>query len=179
VRVLRTPVRSPQANAICERLVSTLRRECLDFIMPLGERHLRQVLRSWVTHYNHARVHMSLGPGVPAPLTPSPPENPHRHRLPTDQMIRSKAVLGGLHDEYWLEKIAEARMGFLRSTTISGHSLSLSPNDLATRDARSGWQLSSNCCGAITTSSGLHRALQFRPEVRTPSKLVWPRDGSR
>jgi transposase InsO family protein len=106
VRVLRTPVRSPQANAICERLVGTLRRECLDFIIPLGERHLRQVLRSWVTHYNHARVHMSLGPGVPAPLTPSPPENPHRHRLPTDQMIRSKAVLGGLHHEYWLEKIA-------------------------------------------------------------------------
>jgi hypothetical protein len=72
----------------------------------LGERHLRQVLRSWVTHYNHARVHMSLGPGIPAPLTPSPPENPHRHRLPANQMIRSKAVLGGLHHEYWLEKIA-------------------------------------------------------------------------
>jgi len=106
VRVLRTPVRAPQANAICERLVGTLRRKCLDFIIPLGERHLRQVLRSWVTHYNHARVHMSLGPGIPAPLTPSPLENPHRHRLPANQMIRSKAVLGGLHHEYWLEKIA-------------------------------------------------------------------------
>jgi transposase InsO family protein len=43
VRVLRTPVRAPQANAMCERLVGTLRRECLDFIIPLGERHLKKV----------------------------------------------------------------------------------------------------------------------------------------
>jgi transposase InsO family protein len=56
VRVLRTPVRAPKANATCERLVGTVRRECLDFMIPLGERHLRQVLKSWTTHYNHASL---------------------------------------------------------------------------------------------------------------------------
>jgi putative transposase len=44
--VLKTPVRVPQANAFCERLIGTIRRECLDFVIPLSERHLRAVLRS-------------------------------------------------------------------------------------------------------------------------------------
>ena len=65
LRVLRTPVRAPKANAYCERLVGTVRRECLDFIIPLNERHLRMTLRSWVTHYNKGRPHSSLGPGIP------------------------------------------------------------------------------------------------------------------
>ena len=46
--VLRTPPQSPQANAHCERLVGTVRRECLDFLIPLTERHLRRLLREWV-----------------------------------------------------------------------------------------------------------------------------------
>jgi len=50
LKVLRTPVRAPKANAYCERLVGTVRRECLDFMIPLSERHLRMTLRSWVTH---------------------------------------------------------------------------------------------------------------------------------
>ncbi len=52
LKVLRTPVRAPKANAYCERLIGTVRRECLDFVIPLGARHLRMTLRSWVTHYN-------------------------------------------------------------------------------------------------------------------------------
>ena len=91
---------------MCERLVGTLRRECLDFIIPLGERHRKKVLRSWAAHSNSARIHMSLGPGIPAPLTPAPPESPHRHRFPVGDVVRSKAVLGGLHHEYRLENIA-------------------------------------------------------------------------
>jgi transposase InsO family protein len=106
VRVLRTPVRSPQANAICERLVGTLRRECLDFIIPISERHLKRVLRIWVAHYNQSRPHMSLGPGILAPLKQSPPEASHRHRLPAGHIIRRNPILGGLHHEYWLEKEA-------------------------------------------------------------------------
>jgi len=104
VRVLRTPPRAPTANAICERVVGTVRRECLDFLIPLGRRHLKHILNCWVRHYNHGRVHMSLGPGVPAP--PSPPHTEDRHRLPTGHRVRCKAVLSGLHHEYWLEKIA-------------------------------------------------------------------------
>jgi putative transposase len=91
---------------VCERLVGTIRRECLDFLMPLGQRHLRQILNRWVSHYNHGRVHMNLGPGTPAPLYPSPPQPEHRHRLPQGYRVGHKAVLGGLHHEFWLEEVA-------------------------------------------------------------------------
>jgi transposase InsO family protein len=62
--ILRTPVRAPQANAFCERLIGTIRRECLDFVIPLNERHLPTVLRDWCAHYNRGRPHASLGPGI-------------------------------------------------------------------------------------------------------------------
>jgi len=106
VNVLRTPPRAPQANSRCERLVGSIRRDCLDFMIPFGERHLKQILNQWILHYNHGRVHMSLGPGIPAPLHPSPPQTEHRHRLQQGHRMRRKAVLGGLHHEYWLEKVA-------------------------------------------------------------------------
>src|SRR5215831_9006383 len=48
LRVLKTPVWTPQANALCERLIGTLRRECLDFVMPLTENHLYRILKEWV-----------------------------------------------------------------------------------------------------------------------------------
>src|SRR5271165_5743001 len=63
LKVLRTPVRAPTANAYCERLVGTARRECLDFMIPLNERHLTLTLRPWVTHYNKGRPHSSLAKG--------------------------------------------------------------------------------------------------------------------
>jgi Integrase core domain len=50
--VLRMPARAPQANAYCERLLGTARRECLDFMIPLGEKHLSRILAAWITHYN-------------------------------------------------------------------------------------------------------------------------------
>ncbi len=56
-KVIRTPVRSPQANSRCERLIGTLRRECLDWIIPLSEAYLRKTLRSWMPHYNRGRPH--------------------------------------------------------------------------------------------------------------------------
>ena len=61
--ILKTLFRAPQANAFCERLVGTIRRECLNFLIPLTERHLRGILREWVAHYNRGRPHSSLGPG--------------------------------------------------------------------------------------------------------------------
>ena len=84
----------------------TLRRECLDFLIPFNERHLKLILKSWVTHFNHGRPHMSLGPGIPAPLEQAPPANEDRDSVPAGHLIRSTAVLGGLHHEYVLEKIA-------------------------------------------------------------------------
>jgi len=108
LRVLRTPVRTPQANAYCERLIGTVRRECLDYMIPLNERHLRRTLQSWVVHYNKGRPHRSLGPGIPeaTPDRPLPRRQGHRHTLPRDCQIRSDEILGGLHHEYWLEKCA-------------------------------------------------------------------------
>ena len=50
--ILKTPVRAPQANAFCERLIGTIRRECLDFVILFNERHVRTVLGQWVAHYD-------------------------------------------------------------------------------------------------------------------------------
>ena len=69
LRVLKTPVRVPQANAFCERLIGTARRECLDHVIPLHERQLRTILAAWVPHYNRGRPYASLGPGIPEPPT--------------------------------------------------------------------------------------------------------------
>ena len=72
--VLKTPVRCPQANAFCERLIGTIRRECLDWLIVLNERHLRASLREWVAHYNQgdhmrasARVFLTCRPSWLAP----------------------------------------------------------------------------------------------------------------
>lgn len=65
LRVLKTPARTPQANAFCERVIGTMRRECLDWLIPFNERHLRLLLREWIGHYNRGRPHTSLGPGFP------------------------------------------------------------------------------------------------------------------
>lgn len=106
VRVLRTPVQAPKANSLCERFGGTLRRECLDLLIPFNGTHLKFVLKAWIAHFNHARPHMSLGPGIPAPLRPHSQENAHRHCLPAGHVVRRVAILGGLHHEYWLEKVA-------------------------------------------------------------------------
>ena len=82
LRVLRTPVRAPKANAYCERLIGTMRREFLDFVIPLGERHLRSLLKEWIAHYNQSRPHSSLGPGIPEPSNPMPAPGSGRHMLP-------------------------------------------------------------------------------------------------
>ncbi|HJZ72098.1 MAG TPA: integrase core domain-containing protein [Vicinamibacterales bacterium] len=101
--ILKMPSAFPQTNAFCERLIGTIRRECLDWVIPLREDHLRNVLREWVAHYNRGRPHASLGPGIPdggnAPVLQG-------HRIPGDHRVVARPVLGGLHHEYRLERIA-------------------------------------------------------------------------
>ncbi len=103
--VLKTPVRCPQANAFCERLIGTIRRECLDWLILLNERHLRFVLREWVAHYNRGRPHASLGPGIPdVPLGRLARQN--GHRIPDGHRVIAAPILAGLHHEYRLEPLA-------------------------------------------------------------------------
>jgi transposase InsO family protein len=104
--ILKSPPRCPKANAFCERLIGTLRRECLDWIIPLGEGHLRSVVREWAAHYNRGRPHSALR-SVPEPMPGIPAEpQAHRHRLPPRQLVTAKSVLGGLHHEYSLDHAA-------------------------------------------------------------------------
>ena len=104
VRILKTPVQAPKAYAFCERLVGTIRRECLDYLIPLSERHLRLTLREFVAFYNRGRPHSALGPGTSEPIQPGVPASGHWHRPPVGHRITSKPVLGGLHHDYRLEK---------------------------------------------------------------------------
>jgi putative transposase len=107
LRVLRTLARAPQANAYCERLVGTVSRECLDFIIPLGEKQLGKVLAEWVTHYNQGRPHASLGPVIPEPAEVFlPPQGRDRHFWAPGCKVVARAILGGLHHEYRLERVA-------------------------------------------------------------------------
>src|SRR5882724_11068684 len=96
LRVLKTPPRCPQANAICERVLGTLRRECLDFLIPLTAHHVRQLVVEWVQHYNTGRPHMALGPGIPQPLTYRLPSfHKDRHILPDHLGVVVRPVLRG------------------------------------------------------------------------------------
>src|SRR5258708_38007891 len=103
--VLKTPVRAPQANAFCERLIGSMRRECLDWLILLNERHLRSVLAEWVAHYNQGRPHASLGPGIPnVPLGRLAQSN--GHRIPDGHRVVAAPILAGLHHEYCIEPLA-------------------------------------------------------------------------
>jgi hypothetical protein len=105
--VLHTPARAPKANAYCERLVGSVRRECLDFMIPLGKKHLCRILSEWVTHYNQGRLHLSLGPGIPERAVVFPPLQDHdKHSFPQHCKVVARMVLGGLHHEYRWERIA-------------------------------------------------------------------------
>jgi len=96
IQVITTPPRAPRANAICERVVGTLRRELLDRILILGPGHLRRVLAEYAIHYNAHRPHQSLrqrspdtDPAVPAPIIDL-----------AGKRIRRRPVLGGLINAY-------------------------------------------------------------------------------
>jgi putative transposase len=92
MRIIRTPIRAPRANAIAERLIGTLRRECLDHLLIIGPRHLDVVLREYVQHFNAHRPHRTLDQSPPAGGTP-PPSDTTVRPLRRDR-------LGGLIHEY-------------------------------------------------------------------------------
>ena len=94
VCVVKTPVRAPQANAIAERWVRSVRNECLDHVLVFGRRHLEQILRGYVTHYNAERPHRSVD------LAPPVASREARGSPPSSSVLR-RDVLGGLIHEYY------------------------------------------------------------------------------
>jgi putative transposase len=92
IRLILTPVRAPRANAIAERFIGTLRRECLDHVLITGPRHLAVVLQEYAAHYNTHRPHRSLRQHPPAGHTP-------RRSGATVRPLR-RDRLGGLVHEY-------------------------------------------------------------------------------
>jgi transposase InsO family protein len=89
IDAIATPVASPRANAVVQRFLGTLRRECLDHLIILDEQHLRSVLGEFVQCYNLHRPHRTLRLETPVPA-----------RRPVEGLVRSRPVLGGLHHVY-------------------------------------------------------------------------------
>ena len=89
IHTLLSPVRAPRANAVAERVIRTLRNECLDHLIIVNEQHLRMVLAEFVEYYNRERPHRSLLLETPRPAA----------RLTTGS-VHSRPVLGGLHHVY-------------------------------------------------------------------------------
>jgi transposase InsO family protein len=92
IRVIRTPVQAPQANAFAERFVRTVRTECLDWLLIIGRRHLEQVLRTYTAHYNRERPHRGRALHPPQPQAATLRRHGHVHRHDR---------LGGLVHEYY------------------------------------------------------------------------------
>ena len=85
---------SPWQNGICERLIGIVRRELLDHIIPLNQRHLERLLAEYTAYYNHVRTHQTLDGEAPVQVA-----RPHQ-TLAVDTVLSSRAILGGLYHDY-------------------------------------------------------------------------------
>ena len=94
IEVLKTPFRAPRANAICERLLGSVRRECLDHIFIISEAHLRRVLKAYVEYFNRSRPHQGINQRVPDL------DESSRQGTNTGGKVVAFPVLGGLHHDY-------------------------------------------------------------------------------
>ena len=98
IRILTSPPGAPRANAICERMIGTLRCELLDRVLVVNERHLRRILTIYLHHFNAARPHRTLGQLASAQAeTQSPPVI-----NVADHQVCRRPILGGLTNEYQL-----------------------------------------------------------------------------
>src|ERR1022692_2089357 len=100
-----SPPQAPRANAICERITGTLRRELFDRLLIVNDHHLRRVLTEYLLHYNTARPHRFLSQLTPAQSDSQPPEPTNL----ADHRIRQKQVLGGLTCEYYIAALPTPR----------------------------------------------------------------------
>ena len=94
IKIVKTPYHTPRANAICERFLGSVRRECLDHLLILQEKQLQRVLRAYVEYFNRARPHQGINQQIPERYgRPVPP-------VRDDGKILSFPALGGLHHDY-------------------------------------------------------------------------------
>lgn len=93
IQVLSTPLQAPRANAVVERFIGSVRRECLDWILVWGEGHLRRVLRTYVAYFNTLRPHQGLNQSIPQAAPPSVGSSP-------GERVLAQPILGGLHHTY-------------------------------------------------------------------------------
>jgi len=94
IKILKTPYHAPRANAICERFVGSVRRECLDHLFILHEKQLHHVLRAYVQYFNRARPHQGIRQQIPAQFGETVPADDGGRK------ILCLPVLGGLHHDY-------------------------------------------------------------------------------
>jgi len=94
IKILKIPYHAPRANAICERFLGSVRRECLDHMLILSEKQLHRVLRSYVAYFNQARPHQGIQQQIPEFPVPSAPRHNQREK------VIAVPVLGGLHHDY-------------------------------------------------------------------------------
>jgi transposase InsO family protein len=106
IKVLPTPYQAPQANAICERFLGSIRRECLDFFLILSEQHLRKIMKQYQAYFNYARPHQGINQRIPCPAQQSEEQASRGD-------IISQPVLGGLHHDY--QRRAAARPSLPRA----------------------------------------------------------------
>jgi len=95
IEVIRTPIRAPRANAVCERFLGSVRRECVDHILIVDERQLRRVLAEYVGPFNHARPHQALDQRTPI----APGVATRRRRTDPRRGVVAVPILGGLYHE--------------------------------------------------------------------------------
>jgi transposase InsO family protein len=94
IDLVRIAYRAPRMNAICERFLGSVRRECLDHLLILGERHLERVLREYVTYFNEERPHQGIKQHVPAVIRRPQP------LADVSGEVKARPILGGLHHAY-------------------------------------------------------------------------------
>lgn len=105
IRILASPPQAPRTNAICERVIGTLRRELFDRLLIVNEHHLRQVLTGYLQPYNTHRPQRALGQLTPAQADVCPPEPINL----ANHLIHRKQVLGGLTHEYYIAALPTPR----------------------------------------------------------------------
>jgi putative transposase len=94
IKLLKTPVHAPRANAICERFLRSVRKECLDHLLILQEKQLQRVLNAYVEYFNQARPHQGIQQQIPGPSGPAISSHHARNK------VIALPIMGGLHHDY-------------------------------------------------------------------------------